>query len=54
MIGALPQNQFQNLSHSPESIEGSVIFQLCAARHRTIRICPFIAMTGMLVMITCD
>jgi hypothetical protein len=31
MNGALPQNQFQNLSHSPESIRESVIFH-CVQR----------------------
>jgi len=54
MIGALPQNQFQNLSHSPESIEESVIFhcvQRGIGRHAFVRSSP---MTGMVVMITCD
>ena len=42
MNGALPQNQFQNLSHSPDR-SGNRSFSLCAARHWTKRIRPFTA-----------
>ena len=31
MNGALPQNEFWNLSHSPKSVGKSVIFIVCSA-----------------------
>jgi hypothetical protein len=43
MDGALPQNQFQNLSPSPKSIGESVIFycvQRGIERHAFIRLLP--------------
>jgi hypothetical protein len=49
MNGALRRNQFQNLSHSPESIEESVIFhrvQRGIGRHAFVRSSPLPAVGG--------
>jgi hypothetical protein len=54
MNGALPQNQFQNLSHSPDQSGNRPFFIVCSAALDEAHSSVHRPLTAMVAMITCD